>query len=118
LCEKIAGKYGIERRSQIPDSEIFERCMYPLINEAALILEEGIAYRPGDIDVVWVRGYGFPDFRGGPIFMADTIGLPDIIERLNHYAQEQGNQHGYWTISTLMQQRAEQGKRLSDWRPQ
>jgi len=118
LCEQLAKQHGIERRSEIPDSEIFERCMYPLINEAALILEEGIAYRPGDIDVVWVRGYGFPDFRGGPVFMADTIGLPSIIERLEHYARVQGNPHGYWTISTLMQRLAAQGERLSDWRPQ
>ncbi len=118
LCEKLAQQYGIKRRSQIPDSEIFERCMYPIINEAALILEEGIAYRPGDIDVVWVRGYGFPDFRGGPIFMADAIGLRNIIERLEHYGRTLGNTHGYWTISTLIRTLAKQGNRLSDWRIQ
>lgn len=118
LSEKLAAKHGITRRNDISDAEIFERCMYPLINEAALILEEGIAYRPGDIDVVWVRGYGFPDHRGGPVFMADTIGLPNLVERLQHYAQTQGNQHGYWNISALIQELAAQGKRLSDWRPE
>lgn len=114
LCVRLAAKHGITRRDDIPDQEIFERCMYPLINEAARILEEGIAYRPGDIDVVWVRGYGFPDHRGGPIFMADTIGVANIAARLNHYASTLGNDHGYWTLSERLQAVADQNGKLSE----
>ena len=65
-------------------------------------MAEGIAYRPGDVDVVWVAGYGFPDFRGGPMWMADNIGLRVIAERLQHYAQTRGNAHGYWTASSAL----------------
>ena len=75
---------GIERR-EISDQEILERCMYPLINEGAKILEEGIAMRPVDIDIVWIYGYGFPVYRGGPMFYADLIGTEtvyDVMQRL------------------------------------
>ena len=87
-----------------------------MINEAAFILEEGIAYRPGDIDIVWTAGYGFPAWRGGPVFMADEIGLEKIVARLDYYAATLGNEHGYWTVSPLLRRRAEKGERLSDWR--
>ena len=73
------------------------------------ILEEGIAYRPGDIDVVWVAGYGFPDHRGGPMFMADEIGLRKIADRLAHYAKTRGNPFGYWTPATLLTKLADAG---------
>ena len=63
--------------------EIIERLIFPMINEGARILEEGIAQRPGDIDVIWVYGYGFPVWRGGPMFYADTVGLPYIRDRLS-----------------------------------
>jgi len=74
LIEQEAARLGVTRR-QVSDEEIVERCVYPLINEAARILEEGIAQRPGDIDVVWVNGYGFPRVRGGPMQFADETGL-------------------------------------------
>ncbi|MDM0024577.1 3-hydroxyacyl-CoA dehydrogenase NAD-binding domain-containing protein [Variovorax saccharolyticus] len=115
IAAELAAQHGIARRDDIPPQEIVERLLYPLINEGARILEEGIAYRPGDIDMVWVAGYGFPDHRGGPVHMADAIGLPQIAGRLAHYANTRGNPHGYWSISPLLASLAAQGKRLSDW---
>lgn len=81
---------GIERRA-IGAEEIIERMIYPMINEGAHILEEGIAMRPGDIDVVWIYGYGWPVWRGGPMFYADQVGLPHIAERLAFYAGRSGD---------------------------
>jgi 3-hydroxyacyl-CoA dehydrogenase len=97
IAEELARQHGIIRRNSIGREEIIERLLYPLINEGLRILEEGIAYRPGDIDVIWVAGYGFPDFRGGPMWMANTIGLRVIAERLAYYATRYGNAFGYWT---------------------
>ncbi|RJF95465.1 3-hydroxyacyl-CoA dehydrogenase NAD-binding domain-containing protein [Noviherbaspirillum saxi] len=115
ICIALAEKYGIARRTGITDQEIIERCLYPLVNEGARILEEGIAYRPGDIDLVWVNGYGFPDYRGGPMHLADTIGIAKIAGRLDHYAQLRGDQHGYWSISLLLAFMAERGLHFRDW---
>ena len=115
IAAELAKAHGIVRRSQVSDEELVERLMYPLINEAALILEEGIAYRGSDIDVVWTEGYGFPAFRGGPLFMADEIGLAHIIERLEHYAHTRGNRYGYWSVSSLLRRLAESGEKLADY---
>ena len=114
IAAQLAAAHGINRRSDIDDTEIVERLLYSLINEGTLILEEAIAYRPSDIDVVWVCGYGFPDHRGGPMYMADQIGAAKIVERLEHFARVRGNAHGYWTASTLLKDCASTGKRLSD----
>jgi 3-hydroxyacyl-CoA dehydrogenase len=65
--------------------------MYPMINEGARILEEGIASRPGDIDVIWVYGYGWPVWRGGPMYYADRLGLGQVRDRLNLYAERSGD---------------------------
>lgn len=73
-------------------------------------------YRPGDIGVVWTAGYGFPDHRGGPLFLADEIGLPRIVARLAHYATERGYSFGYWTPSKLLTELAADGRRITDWR--
>jgi 3-hydroxyacyl-CoA dehydrogenase len=97
IARELADKHGIVRRNDISREEITERLLYPLFNEGLKILEEGIAYRPGDIDVVWVAGYGFPDFRGGPMWMAQEIGLDVIAARMAHYATLRGNAFGYWT---------------------
>jgi 3-hydroxyacyl-CoA dehydrogenase len=86
LIEQASAKRGIARRT-IGAEEIVERLLYPMISEAARILDEGIAQRPGDIDVVWVYGYGFPAWRGGPMFWADNVGLAHIQGRLLHYAE-------------------------------
>jgi 3-hydroxyacyl-CoA dehydrogenase len=82
---------GVERRS-ISKQEIVERMVYPMINEGARILEEGIAMRPGDIDVVWVYGYGWPVAKGGPMYYADQVGLGEIAGRLSHYAERLGDE--------------------------
>jgi 3-hydroxyacyl-CoA dehydrogenase len=117
VCRELAARHGIARRAAISAGEIRERLLLPLINEAAKILEEGIALRPGDVDVVWTAGYGFPDHRGGPLWMADDIGLPKVVERLRHYASRQGGDpHGYWMPAALLVEQAGRGQRLSDWR--
>jgi 3-hydroxyacyl-CoA dehydrogenase len=83
IVEDFAKKQGVERR-EISDQEIVERTLYTMVNEGAKILEEGIAQRASDIDVVWVYGYGWPVYRGGPMFWADSVGLPKIVEGLKH----------------------------------
>jgi 3-hydroxyacyl-CoA dehydrogenase len=117
IARAMGEAHGIACRSDISAQEIVERLMYPLINEGIRILDEGIAYRPGDIDVVWVAGYGFPDHRGGPMFMADQIGLATIAERLAHYAKTRGNDFGYWTPSPLLTRLATSGGTLAGWKP-
>ncbi len=114
ICRQLAAEHGIQRRSDISEQEIIERCLYPLINEGAKILEEGIAYRASDIDVVWINGYGFPDYRGGPMFWADSIGLDRIAERLDHYAQVRGNEYGYWTRAALLTRLVNEGRKFAD----
>ncbi len=80
---------GIERRAFTAE-EIVARCLYPLINEGARILEEGIAIRPGDVDVVWMNGYGFPRWRGGPMFYADTVGVDRVYEKMAAFHAQHG----------------------------
>lgn len=106
IAKALAAEHGITRRAAITQEEITERLLYPLINEGFKILEEGIAYRAGDIDVVWVAGYGFPDYRGGPMWMAETIGLDVIADRLAHYAATRGDEFGYWAPAQLLLERA------------
>ncbi|MBV8109255.1 MAG: enoyl-CoA hydratase/isomerase family protein [Hyphomicrobiales bacterium] len=89
LIERIAAEHGITRRA-IGADEIVERLIYPMVNEGARILEEGIAARPGDIDVVWLNGYGWPAWRGGPMFYADQVGLGRIAMRLEEVAAKTG----------------------------
>jgi 3-hydroxyacyl-CoA dehydrogenase len=113
ITAALAKEYGIPRRSRIGDEEIRERLLYPLINEGVRILDEGIAFRPGDIAVAWVAGYGFPDCRGGPMFMADQIGLGRIADRLAHYARICGNEFGYWTAAPLLARLAASGQDLA-----
>lgn len=87
LIDETLLRLGRKKRV-VSDDEILERMMYPMINEGAKILEEGIAARPSDIDVVWLYGYGWPIYRGGPMFWADTVGLKHIAGRLAFYAKE------------------------------
>jgi len=86
-----SARSGIARR-EIAQEEIVERMIFPMINEGARILEEGIAARPGDIDVIWVYGYGWPVWRGGPMFYADQLGLAHIRDRLTLYAERSGDE--------------------------
>ncbi|PDT70484.1 3-hydroxyacyl-CoA dehydrogenase [Bradyrhizobium ottawaense] len=87
LIDETLARLGRKKRI-VSDDEILERMMYPMINEGAKILEEGIAARPSDIDVVWLYGYGWPIYRGGPMFWADSVGLKHIADRLAFYAKE------------------------------
>ena len=111
--EVIAGaaaEAGITRRT-ISDDEIVPRCLYPLVNEGAKILDEGIALRAGDIDVVWMHGYGFPRYRGGPLFWADLVGLRTIYDTMSRLHDE----HGQWLEpAPLLKRLAEQGKGFGD----
>jgi 3-hydroxyacyl-CoA dehydrogenase len=102
IARELAEQYGIAQRDHIPQEEITERLLYSMINEGLKILEEGIAYRPGDIDVVWVAGYGFPDFRGGPMWMAEVVGLDVVASRLRHHGSTRGNDFGYWDMASRL----------------
>ncbi len=89
LVTAISRELGIERRP-IDDGEIVERCLSALINEGFRTLEEGLVARAGDIDVIWVHGYGFPRYRGGPMFHAETMGLPNLAESVERLHRQQG----------------------------
>jgi len=110
IIKETSAELGIERR-EISDQEILERCLYPLVNEGAKILDEGIAMRASDVDVVWMHGYGFPRHRGGPMFWADTVGLKTIAEAMQRFEKE----HGPWMApSPLLVRLADEGKGFGD----
>jgi 3-hydroxyacyl-CoA dehydrogenase len=90
LIERVSAAQGIARR-EIGQEEITERLLLPMIDEGARILEEGIAARPGDIDVVWLNGYGWPAWRGGPMYYGNTLTPRWIAERLEQYAARSGD---------------------------
>jgi 3-hydroxyacyl-CoA dehydrogenase len=105
---------GIERRD-ISDEEILQRCLYPLVNEGAKILEEGISERSSDLDLVWLHGYGFPRYRGGPMFWADSLGLDQVYEALRGFHEK----HRDWLEpAPLLERLADQGGTFGDWRPE
>lgn len=91
IIEDIAAERGVTRRT-VSDKEIVERLIYPMINEGARILEEGIAARSGDIDIVWLYGYGWPASRGGPMYYADQVGLSHVADRLEDFAALTGQE--------------------------
>ena len=109
LILDFAAKKGIQRR-KIDDQEILERLVYPMINEGAKILAEGIAQRASDIDVVWIYGYGWPMYRGGPMFYADTVGAANVVAALDKHMPRLGD--GF-AIAPLLRQRASEGKRFT-----
>jgi len=98
---------GVTRR-KIGDQEIVERLVYAMVNEAALILEEGIAMRASDIDMVYLTGYGFPLFRGGPMFYADTVGLPNVLTAIEKYAR--GHHGEAWKPAPLLLKLVAEGR--------
>jgi 3-hydroxyacyl-CoA dehydrogenase len=112
LIEKTALEAGITRRA-IADDEIIERTMYALANEGARLLEEGIALRSVDIDVVYVYGYGFPAWRGGPMMYADSVGLKKVYDRVCHFQESQGF---WWEPAPLLKELAETGGSFRDYR--
>jgi 3-hydroxyacyl-CoA dehydrogenase len=107
MIVKHSADLGIERRA-IEDREIIERLVYALVNEAAHILEEGIAMRASDIDLVYLTGYGFPAFRGGPMFYADTVGLANVVAAMERYAN--GRHGDTWQPAPLLARLAKDGK--------
>ncbi len=111
LIETLAAERGIKRR-EINDQEIVERCILSLINVGAMVLEESIAARAADIDVVWTSGYGFPRHLGGPMFHADTLGVAHVLERIRHYHETLGH---YWRPATLIERMAADGSSFEDW---
>lgn len=90
VVRDFASQRGIAQR-EISDEEILERCLYPMVNEGAKVLEEGIALRASDIDVVWVKGYGWPVYRGGPMYWAELVGLEKILDRLRELQKVHGD---------------------------
>ena len=112
LIQREAERLGIEQR-EISDEEILMRCIYPLINEGARILEEGIAQRSSDIDVVWINGYGFPPYRGGPMHYADSVGLKKIYDQICLYRDTLGNEFGYWEPAPLLEKLAQEGGKFA-----
>ncbi|MEO0422010.1 MAG: 3-hydroxyacyl-CoA dehydrogenase NAD-binding domain-containing protein [Pseudomonadota bacterium] len=111
LIEETAADLGIARRS-IDAEEIIERCMLALINEGARVLDDGIALRSVDIDIVYVNGYGFPAWRGGPMFHGDTLGPKHVAERLRALGERLGNEHGYYDVAPLVERLAESGEQF------
>ena len=110
LIEEIAARNGVKRRD-IDEGEIVDRLVLALVNEGAAILREGIAARPSDIDVVYLNGYGFPAWRGGPMFYADTLGLDAVTARLEEFRHLTGD--ASWSVDPLLQQLAEDGNTLA-----
>jgi len=102
---------GITPRS-IDDAEIVDRCIYALVNEGARILEEGIALRASDIDVVYLTGYGFPRAKGGPMFYAETVGLDKVVARMQEFAANPKAAPDFWQPARLLAERARTGKRF------
>ena len=107
-----ATRLGVPQ-SEHTEAEILERCLYPLLNEGLRILEEGVALRAGDIDVVWTSGYGFPRYRGGPMFYADTIGLSALHAGMLKYRERFGPMH--WEPAPLLARLVREGRTLAEW---
>tara|TARA_B110000858_G_scaffold175732_1_gene209346 strand:- start:29057 stop:31162 length:2106 start_codon:yes stop_codon:yes gene_type:complete len=114
MIKQEAAKLNLEQRD-ISDEEILQRCLYPLINEGALILEEGIAQRPSDIDVVYVFGYAFPVAKGGPMHYADQVGLKHVYDKICEFRERYGEQ--YWKPAPLLEKLAKEGKTFAEWEP-
>src|SRR5919201_227915 len=107
----VSTEMGITRRP-ISDEEILQRLLYPMVNEGAKILEEKIAIRASDIDVIWVYGYGWPVYRGGPMFWADSIGLKALRDKLLEFQKKTGD--AFWTPAPLLNRLADAGKGFLD----
>jgi len=113
LLEAVSRDKGIARQD-LSDQYIVERCIFALINEGARILEEGIVRRSSDIDVIYLHGYGFAAWRGGPMFYADSLGLDKVLARIREFHQRFG---AWWQPAPLLEKLAAQGGRFADWKP-
>jgi 3-hydroxyacyl-CoA dehydrogenase len=107
-----SARLGIERRA-VPDEEILQRCLFALINEGALILEQGFAASPEDIDAIWCNGYGFPRSRGGPMCYADTLGAAVVLEGIRRFERTLGSK--YWSPAPLLSELAAAGDTFQSW---
>jgi 3-hydroxyacyl-CoA dehydrogenase len=112
LIERSAREAKIERRS-ISQEEILDRCLFGLVNEGAQLLGEGIALRAADIDIVYINGYGFPAWRGGPMFYADTVGLKTVLARVREFQERHGSD--LWSPAPLLEELARSGKTFADF---
>lgn len=112
LVRKWAAEAGISQR-QISTDEILDRCLFALVNEGARILEEGYALRAVDIDIIYLNGYGFPAYRGGPMWFADTVGLAKVYGRVCEFERQHGE---LWRPAPLLAQLAKQGRGFADFR--
>ena len=110
IIATVAARQGVAQKPA-SDQEILERCLYPMVNEGAKILEEGKAIRASDVDIVWINGYGWPVYRGGPMFWADGIGLRTVLERLRAYEAQYGDA---FKPSPLLERLAADGKGFKD----
>ena len=115
IIERFREARGIVARP-VSDTEIIERCVYALINEGARIVEEGIAQRSSDVDIVYLNGYGFPAYRGGPMFYADSVGLITVARTLSRIAAAPGADAAFWTPAPLLARLAQEGKTFSEFR--
>jgi 3-hydroxyacyl-CoA dehydrogenase len=115
IVEKFRAEKGFAAR-KVGDSEIVERCIYALVNEGARIVEEGIAQRSSDIDIVYLYGYGFPAYRGGPMFYADQVGLSEVARGLRRIAAAPGANAVFWTPATLLDRLARENKTFSEFK--
>ena len=111
LIRKWVAEAGIPQR-KISAEEITDRCVYALVNEGARILEEGYALRASDIDIIYLNGYGFPAYRGGPMWYADTVGLKKVYERVSEFHRQHGE---IWQPAPLLKRLAEQGKTFAQF---
>jgi 3-hydroxyacyl-CoA dehydrogenase len=110
VIRDFAEKRQIQRRT-ITDQEILERCLYPMVNEGAKILEEGKAIRASDIDIVWINGYGWPVYRGGPMFWGELVGLDKILAKMKQFHAELGDD---FKPSALLERLVAEGKGFKD----
>ena len=111
MIRKWSAEAGIPQR-EISSEEIVERCIYTLVNEGARILEEGYALRAVDIDIIYLNGYGFPAYRGGPMWYADRVGLKNVLARIREFRERIGN---WWEPAPLLKRLADEGKTFSDY---
>jgi len=112
IIEKVANEYGITRRD-IDAEEIVERLLFGLANEGLRIVGEGIAQRPGDVDIVYIYGYGFPPHRGGPLHYADSVGLDHVLARIREFGERFGEE--LWTPAPLLEELVANKQSLADW---
>jgi 3-hydroxyacyl-CoA dehydrogenase len=112
IIDDVRRQSGTASR-QVSDVEIVERCIYALVNEGARIVEEGIAARASDVDMVYLHGYGFPKHRGGPMLYADIVGLPEVVAAMRRFAAQPGGDARFWEPAPLLARLAREGKSFS-----